>query len=310
MVLPYYPNAAASDIAALSNSTYYAMLEGNDREGKPTGNWSSLIGIVTAICGNILISVALNTQRYAHIRLRDRWIEKRKALRAAKKRVARVGYGTQNEDSFKERTRAKIRQANTDGALLRGRTLSPSEDEEETAPLLFAQSCHTNGHVSDDPDLGPEENPDHVPEKSYLRSPVWWAGQVMMTVGEAGNFLAYGFAPASIVSPLGVVAIISNCIIAPLFLKEPFRTRDFFGVVIAIAGAVTVALSASNNNPKFGPHEIWGLISTWEFETYLGITWFAIICLMIASNKYGRKSILIDLGLVGLFGTSAFPVRI
>ena len=29
-----------------------------------------------------------------------------------------------------------------------------------------------------------------------------------MTIGEAGNFLAYGFAPASIVSPLGVVALV------------------------------------------------------------------------------------------------------
>ena len=124
----------------------------------------------------------------------------------------------------------------------------------------------------------------------------------MMTVGEAGNFLAYGFAPASIVSPLGVVALVSNCIIAPFFLKERFRTQDFCGVVTAIAGAITVAFSATDNNPKLGPDDIWELIATWEFETYLGITVFAIICLMFASNKYGRNSIFIDLGLVGLFG--------
>src|SRR5271154_3486321 len=31
--------------------------------------WSSIIGIVTAIVGNVLISFALNIQRYAHIRL-------------------------------------------------------------------------------------------------------------------------------------------------------------------------------------------------------------------------------------------------
>jgi len=123
-----------------------------------------------------------------------------------------------------------------------------------------------------------------------------------MIIGEAGNFLAYGFAPASIVSPLGVVAIISNCIIAPFFMKEPFRWRDFWGVVIAVAGAVTVVLSASENNPKLGPHEIWALIGTWEFETYLVITVVLIICLMLASNKYGQRSIFIDLGLVGLFG--------
>ena len=126
-----------------------------------------------------------------------------------------------------------------------------------------------------------------------------------MTVGEAGNFLAYGFAPASIVSPLGVVAIISNCIIAPFFMGERFRWRDLAGVLIAVAGAVTVVLSASDNNPKLGPHEIWALISRWEFETYLGVSSLVIICLMLASNKYGDKSIFIDLGLVGLFGKSS-----
>jgi drug/metabolite transporter (DMT)-like permease len=125
-----------------------------------------------------------------------------------------------------------------------------------------------------------------------------------MTIGEAGNFLAYGFAPASIVSPLGVVAIISNCIIAPFFMKEPFRWRDFWGVVTAVAGAVTVVFSASENNPRLGPHEIWELIGTWEFETYLAVTVVLIIILMLASNKYGHKSIFIDLGLVGLFGMS------
>jgi len=123
-----------------------------------------------------------------------------------------------------------------------------------------------------------------------------------MTIGEAGNFLAYGFAPASIVSPLGVVALISNCIIAPFMLKEPFRARDALGVVIAVGGAVTVVLSASDNNPKLGPDEIWQLIARWEFETYFGITLALIITLMVLSNRYGDKSILIDLGLVGLFG--------
>jgi hypothetical protein len=61
-------------------------------------------------------------------------------------------------------------------------------------------------------------------------------------------------------------------------------------------------MSASDNNPKLGPDEIWDLISTWEFETYFGITVGVIVALTIASNRYGSRSILIDLGLVGLFG--------
>ena len=38
---------------------------------------------------------------------------------------------------------------------------------------------------------------------SYLRSGTWWIGILLMIAGETGNFVAYGFAPASVVAPLG-----------------------------------------------------------------------------------------------------------
>ena len=114
--------------------------------------------------------------------------------------------------------------------------------------------------------------------------------------------LSYGFAPASIVSPLGVVALISNCIIAPCLLKERFRQRDFWGVLIAVAGVVTLVLSAKNAEDRMGPKDIWSSITRWEFELYLGITAAAMLFLTWASSRYGERTILIDVGLVALFG--------
>lgn len=62
-------------------------------------------------------------------------------------------------------------------------------------------------------------------ESDYLRSKLWsasgldkaaassvltqtcrWLGFVLMNVGETGNFISYGFAPASVVAPLGTVS--------------------------------------------------------------------------------------------------------
>lgn len=247
-----------------------------------SAQWNSLIGIITAIVGNVLISFALNTQRYAHIRLEREWQQKE---RQRKRRSA----------SYRSVSGAKRYRDEAQG--------DDAANEED--PLLPAPPSRTNtgdsGALSPVEEEGGQEEPAYK-QKSYLKSPYWWAGIIMMTCGEAGNFLAYGFAPASIVSPLGVVALISNCIIAPFMLKEPFRARDAIGVLVAVGGAVTVVLSASDNNPKLGPDEIWSLISTWEFETYFGITVGIIIALVIASNRFGDKNILIDLGLVGLFG--------
>ncbi len=234
--------------------------------------WSSLIGIITAIVGNILISFALNIQRYAHIKLHEQQALRREKLKRIPKSAG--GYGTTG--------------TNGHVAELNGQNGDEADNALESSFNSGSTGCGDQ---------------DHKEDETYLRSPYWWGGIVLMTIGEAGNFLAYGFAPASIVSPLGVVALIANCIIAPIMLKEQFRLRDFWGVVVAVAGAVTVVLSAKQEEQKLGPHEIWDAITTLEFEVYLVVTIFLIVVLMWASPKYGNRTILIDLGLVGLFGT-------
>ncbi|CZT08687.1 uncharacterized protein RAG0_13708 [Rhynchosporium agropyri] len=240
-----------------------ALLEGDSKLQR----WSSLIGIITAIIGNILISFALNIQRYAHIRLHQGRTARKEKLKKVPK--SKGGYGaTSTNDNV-----AEVNGENGEGDHL----LSSS----------FNSDSSEGSH---------EEN------SSYLQSPYWWAGILLMIFGEAGNFLAYGFAPASIVSPLGVVALISNCVIAPIMLKERFRYRDFWGVVVAVGGAVTVVLSAKTEEKKFGPHEIWGAMTTTAFEIYMGVTVLLTAVLVWASPRYGHKTILVDLGLVGLFG--------
>ncbi|KKZ68554.1 hypothetical protein EMCG_05841 [[Emmonsia] crescens] len=296
--------------------------------GSPMSEWSSTIGIVTAIIGNVFISFALNIQRYAHIRIereyernrhRNGWRKNVSRTTEPSKRLSSSNYGTlANEDEDEGangQERAGMARTDTNGRSPRSDEISRlgfhrytdedqgererdnSFDDGNPCPDRLQQSFMS------DRTLTPLEKSQISNErKSYLTSPYWWAGIIIMTIGEAGNFLAYGFAPASIVSPLGVVALISNCLIAPFMLKETFRRRDLLGVLVSVAGAVTIVFSAKTSETKIGPGEIWGMISTWEFELYLGLTIALILGLMWASQKHGRQSILIDLGLVGLFG--------
>ncbi|TGZ85613.1 DUF803-domain-containing protein, partial [Ascodesmis nigricans] len=140
------------------------------------------------------------------------------------------------------------------------------------------------------------------PDTSYIHSPLWWLGLILMFFGECGNFLAYGFAPASIVSPLGVVALVSNCVIAPVMLKEPFRARDAVGVLVSIAGAVTVVWSAEKEEVKLGPDELMTAISQPAFLIYLLATLLLLLPLLHLSRTHGYRTLLIDLLLVGIFG--------
>ncbi|KAI4233307.1 MAG: hypothetical protein LQ352_008264, partial [Teloschistes flavicans] len=249
--------------------------------------WSSVIGIVTAIIGNILISFALNIQRYAHIRLKREKNGKKTSANEEHGRTAHKSYDTQQAELAEERAKANLDQS----------SFNPHLDQDDAKRTSFSSESSSQSTVKP-----PENQSPPSDTRSYLSSPYWWTGIVLMVIGEGGNFLAYGFAPASIVSPLGVVALVSNCIIAPCLLKEHFRQRDFWGVLVAVAGAVVIVLSAKNSETKMGPHHIWLAITRWEFELYLGLTAAMIIVLVWASARYGHKSILIDLGLVGLFG--------
>lgn len=276
----------------MSGSSQYHVQDGGASE--KLREWSSLIGIVTAIIGNILISFALNIQRYAHIRLGREQDGKGEASTTGWRK--HKNYGTQEQGKIaEERAKANLNAPTNDENLTQAE--GPDGDG-AYMPRPTARSRSSSGSTMKQS----EKHPEHAERKSYLRSPYWWAGIILMIVGEAGNFLAYGFAPASIVSPLGVVALVSNCIIAPCLLKERFRLRDFAGVVVAIAGAVVVVLSARNSENKMGPSDLWSHIKRWEFGLYLAITAVVIVVLMWASGKYGERSILIDLGLVGLWG--------
>lgn len=268
-------------------------------QGAASGGWQSIIGIVTAIIGNILISFALNTQRYAHIRLNQERDQQEEKDTSGSSRKLHPGYGTQQSRIAEERAKKNARSGpdQEDGGVYE----VDGVDASESAPLIPRLSSRNSSSSTSSESTVRQDKPSKA-GKSYLSSPYWWLGIALMTIGEAGNFLAYGFAPASIVAPLGVVALVSNCMIAPLMLHERFRKRDALGVIIASGGCVTVVLSASGSNPKLGPDEIWDQVTTWEFETYLGITIALIIVLMAGSNKYGGRTILVDLGLVGLFG--------
>jgi drug/metabolite transporter (DMT)-like permease len=270
-----------------------------DEPQSPGGSihqWSSLIGIITAIVGNLLISFALNTQRYAHILIDREYSQLRKSSangHPAPKRDG--GYGTHQQEAIAEGRRKQNLEISGFQKILDEETGEPlHQSSDKTLQPGFEPRKQVNGQEKDsDDDSG---------KASYLKSPYWWLGLVLMIIGEAGNFLAYGFAPASIVSPLGVVALISNCLIAPLMLKERFRRRDLCGVLVAIAGAVVVVLSARHTETKFGPGELWRTIKRWEFLLYVIITAVFVVGLMYIEPRYCRKTILVDLGLVALFG--------
>jgi hypothetical protein len=83
--------------------------------------------------------------------------------------------------------------------------------------------------------------------KPYVQLWLWWLGFLATIVGEMGNFAAYGFAPASLIAPLGAVSVLSNAFIAALILREGFRLRDSAGCALCIGGGVVIVLAGTSH---------------------------------------------------------------
>ncbi|KZO98033.1 DUF803-domain-containing protein [Calocera viscosa TUFC12733] len=148
-----------------------------------------------------------------------------------------------------------------------------------------------------------EEEQAELEQQHYLRSKLWWAGLALMTLGETGNFLSYAYAPASIVAPLGTVALIANCIFAPLLLHERLRKLELFGVALAIIGAVTVVASCDSKDIRFSPDGLIKAILQPLFVAYTIIYIISGSTLVYLSNReYGKKHVLVDVGLCAIFG--------
>ncbi|XP_068616404.1 NIPA-like protein 2 [Brachionichthys hirsutus] len=172
-----------------------------------------LLGIIISICGNVLISISLNIQKYVHIRQAQR--------------------GSQ----------------------------------------------------------------------PYYTSVVWWFGLTLMGVGELGNFAAYGFAPASLIAPLGCVSVIASAVISVALLKEAVRPSDIVGGTLAITGTYLLVTFAPHSTSHITAQLVRYHFISWPFLLYILIEVVAFCILLYLYKSRNVKHVVVVMLLVALLAS-------
>ncbi|GJJ07422.1 hypothetical protein Clacol_001624 [Clathrus columnatus] len=277
---------------------------------------TSLIGIGVAIGGNVLISLALNCQKLAHKRLEDARsstddtthntfnyennqsirVEEQQPLISASSLDLVANYGSNPNTKP-----VVLTQAEQQYVVDRPFTPSEASHEEHTETTRYNSS---QGHsIGGKSPVSADLNPTDSKETDYLRSKLWWWGFLLMNIGECGNFLSYAYAPASVVAPLGTVALIANCFFAPLMLKETLRKRDILGIALAIFGAVTVVGASKAKEVQLDVDGIIAAVSRHVFIIYVAVCVALTIGLVILSASHvGKRWVFVDIGLCAVFG--------
>ncbi|XP_064883130.1 NIPA-like protein 2 [Oncorhynchus nerka] len=119
--------------------------------------------------------------------------------------------------------------------------------------------------------------------RPYYTSVLWWMGVGLMGLGELGNFAAYGFAPASLIAPLGCVSVIASAVISVVFLKETLRATDIVGGALAVVGTYLLVTFAPHTSTHITAHLVQRYAVSWQFLIYLFLEvivfcWSCSIC--------------------------------
>ncbi|KAJ0076684.1 hypothetical protein Patl1_36097 [Pistacia atlantica] len=139
---------------------------------------------------------------------------------------------------------------------------------------------------------------------TYLLEPLWWAGMVTMIVGEVANFVAYVYAPAVLVTPLGALSIIiRSAVLAHFMLKERLQKMGVLGCITCIVGSVVIVIHAPQEHTPSSVQEIWTLATQPAFLIYVAATLSVVLALVLHFEPhYGQTNILVYLGICSLMG--------
>ncbi|KAK1261795.1 hypothetical protein QJS04_geneDACA001144 [Acorus gramineus] len=126
----------------------------------------------------------------------------------------------------------------------------------------------------------------------------------IVILGEAANFVAYVFAPAVLVTPLGALSIIISAVLAHFMLKERLQKMGVLGCISCIVGSVVIVIHAPQEQSPKSVLQIWNLATQPAFLIYAAATLSIVLALVLHFEpRYGQSNILVYLGICSLMGS-------
>ncbi|XP_067119735.1 magnesium transporter NIPA2 [Centruroides vittatus] len=138
----------------------------------------------------------------------------------------------------------------------------------------------------------------------YLKEWIWWAGLLLMGIGEGANFAAYAFAPASLVTPLGALSVLVSAILSSKFLRERINLLGKIGCLLCTLGSVVIVIHSPGESTVETMEDLSIMLSDQYFVAYVVIILIAVVILVIYFvPKYGNTNVLIYILICSAIGS-------
>ncbi|VDN52280.1 unnamed protein product [Dracunculus medinensis] len=141
----------------------------------------------------------------------------------------------------------------------------------------------------------------------YLKEWLWWLGVITMGAGEACNFAAYAFAPASLVTPLGALSVIVTAVLSSHLLKERLNLLGKIGCAVCLLGSTVIVIHSPKEEEVSSMADLaqkmkdpGPLIFILYVVTVVIVT---LILVIYIAPRHGRSNILIYIAICSLIGS-------
>ncbi|XP_022739232.1 probable magnesium transporter NIPA6 isoform X4 [Durio zibethinus] len=125
-----------------------------------------------------------------------------------------------------------------------------------------------------------------------------------MIIGEIANFVAYIYAPAVLVTPLGALSIIVSAVLAHFMLKEKLQKMGMLGCLLCIVGSTVIVLHAPEERSISSIEEIWELATQPAFLLYTAsAVATALVLIFYCAPRYGQTNIMVYIGICSVIGS-------
>ncbi|KAK7155468.1 hypothetical protein R3I93_010183 [Phoxinus phoxinus] len=138
---------------------------------------------------------------------------------------------------------------------------------------------------------------------AYLKEWLWWAGLLSMGAGEAANFAAYAFAPATLVTPLGALSVLVSAVLSSYFLTERLNLHGKLGCLLSILGSTTMVIHAPKEEEMDSLEDMAKKLVDPGFVVFAtAVIIVALIFIFVMGPRHGQTNILVYITICSVIG--------
>lgn len=137
----------------------------------------------------------------------------------------------------------------------------------------------------------------------YLCQWKWWIGMLLMAMGEGCNFLAFTFAPATLITPLGALSVVFSAVLASYFLKEGLNLLGKLGCILCVLGSTIIVIHSPRYAEVQNMHDLLMKIKEPGILTLVGVfIAAAAVTIIFIAPKYGNSNVAVYIFICSTLG--------